>query len=190
MAAKAALAFLLLATATAYRGQRVPIDARRSHVVAAERRRRFNAAAALISAAAAAPSTARAITWKVRDRRPLHSDESRRWREGGSDSTRRILVGRRCASTRRRHPNAGRPGRRQRRVHGQVPESHFNRVWNCARSPRLVQGRHRPTGRKVSRGGGLGIFANVGSNAGGSYAGVSRGSTKSSFLSFELTYMQ
>ena len=72
MAAKAALALLLLATAAAYSGQRVPIDARRSHVVAAERRRRFNAAAALIGAAAAAPSTARAITWKVRDRRPLH----------------------------------------------------------------------------------------------------------------------
>ena len=70
MAAKAALAFLLLATAAAYSGQRVPIDARRSHVVAAERRRRFNAAAALIGAAAVAPSTARAITWKVRDRRP------------------------------------------------------------------------------------------------------------------------
>ena len=71
MAAKAALAFLLLATAAAYSSQRVPIDARRSHVVAAERRRRFNAATALIGVAAA-PSTARAITWKVRDRRPLH----------------------------------------------------------------------------------------------------------------------
>ena len=34
--------------------------------------RAINAAAALIGAAAAAPSTARAITWKVRDRRPLH----------------------------------------------------------------------------------------------------------------------
>lgn len=66
MAAKAALAFLLLATAAAYSSQRVPIDARRSHVVAAERRRRFNAAAALIGAAAVAPSTAQAITWKVR----------------------------------------------------------------------------------------------------------------------------
>ena len=65
MAAKAALAFLLLATAAAYSSKRVPIDARRSHVVAAERRRRFNAAAALIGVAAA-PSTARAITWKVR----------------------------------------------------------------------------------------------------------------------------
>ena len=65
MAAKAALAFLLLANAAAYSSQRVPIDARRSHVVAAERRRRFNAAAALIGAAAVAPS-ARAITWKVR----------------------------------------------------------------------------------------------------------------------------
>ena len=71
MAAKAALAFLLLATAAAYRGQRVPIDARRSHVIAAERRRRFNAAAALVGVVAA-PSNARAITWKVRDRRPLH----------------------------------------------------------------------------------------------------------------------
>ena len=66
MAAKAALAFLLLANARAYSSQRVPIDARRSHVVAAERRRRFNAAAALIGAATVAPSTARAITWKVR----------------------------------------------------------------------------------------------------------------------------
>ena len=72
MAAKAALAFLLLANAAGYSSQRVPIDARRSHVVAAERRRRFNAAAALIGAAAVAPSTARAITWKVRDRRLLH----------------------------------------------------------------------------------------------------------------------
>ena len=93
-------------------------------------------------------------------------------------------------STRRPRPHAGRPGGRQRRVRGQVPESHFNRVRNRALSPRLGQGRHRSTRRKVSRGGGLGIFANVGSNAGGSYAGVSRGSTKSSFLSFELTYMQ
>ena len=66
MAAKAALAFLLLATAAAYSSQRVPIDAQRSQVVAAERRRRFNAAAALIGAATVAPSTARAITWKVR----------------------------------------------------------------------------------------------------------------------------
>ena len=76
MAAKAALAFLLLSSAAAYGSQRVvprhSSDARRSHVVAAERRRRFNAAAALIGAAAAAPSKARAITWKVRDRRPLH----------------------------------------------------------------------------------------------------------------------
>ena len=56
MAAKAALAFLLLATAAAYSSQRVPIDAPRSHVVAAERRRRFNAAAALIGAASVAPS--------------------------------------------------------------------------------------------------------------------------------------
>ena len=83
MAAKAALALLLLATAAAYSGQRVPIDARRSHVVAAERRRRFNAAAALIGVAATAPSPSNAITWKVRDRRPLLSDESRRWRGGG-----------------------------------------------------------------------------------------------------------
>ena len=64
MAAKAALAFLLLATAAAYSSQRVPIDARRSHVVAAERRRRFNAAAALIGVAAAAPPASNAITWK------------------------------------------------------------------------------------------------------------------------------
>ena len=71
MAAKAALAFLLLATAAAYSSRRVPIDARRSDVVAAERRRRFNAAAALVGVVAA-PSNARAITWKVRDRRPLH----------------------------------------------------------------------------------------------------------------------
>ena len=190
MAAKAALAFLLLATAAAYSSQRVPIDARRSHVVAAERRRRFNAAAALIGAAAAAPSTARAITWKVRDRRPLHSDESRRWRGVVVDSIRSCLALIKMSSTRRRHPCAGRSRRRQRRLHGQVPESHSTRVWNCARNPRLGQGRHRSTRRKVSRGGGLSIFANVGSNAGGPYAGVSRGSTKSSFLSFELTYMQ
>ena len=75
MAAKAAL-LLLLSSAAAYRCQRVvPVrsDARTSTaVIAAERRRRFNAAAALIGAAAAAPSKARAITWKVRDRRPLH----------------------------------------------------------------------------------------------------------------------
>ena len=71
MAAKAALAFLLLATAAAYSSQRVPIDARTSAaVIAAEKHRRF-AAAALIGVAAA-PSTARAITWKVRDRRLLH----------------------------------------------------------------------------------------------------------------------
>jgi hypothetical protein len=89
MAAKAALAFLLLATAAAYSSQRVPIDAQRSHVVAAERRRRFNAAAALIGAAAAAPSTARAITWKVASG-VLAFDESRRWRGGGFDSTRSI----------------------------------------------------------------------------------------------------
>jgi len=144
MAAKAALAFLLLATAAAYSSQRVPIDARRSHVVAAERRRRFNAAAALIGVAAV-PSTARAITWKVRDRRPLHSDESRRWRGGGSDSTRRILDCPSMPSTRRRHPRAGQSRRRQRRVHGQVPESHSTRVWNCARNPRLGQGRRRAT---------------------------------------------
>ena len=66
MAAKAALAFLLLATAAAYSSKRVPIDAQRSHVVAAERRRRFNAAAALIGVVAAVPSASNAITWKVR----------------------------------------------------------------------------------------------------------------------------
>ena len=86
MAAKAALAFLLLSSAAAYGSQRVvprhSSDARRSHVVAAERRRRFNAAAALVGVVAA-PSNARAITWKVRDRRLLHSDESRRRRGGG-----------------------------------------------------------------------------------------------------------
>ena len=85
MAAKAAL-LLLLSSAAAYRCQRVvPVrsDARTSTaVIAAERRRRFNAAAALVGVVAA-PSNARAITWKVRDRRPLHSDESRRWRGGG-----------------------------------------------------------------------------------------------------------
>ena len=144
MAAKAALAFLLLATAEAYSSQRVPIDARRSHVVAAERRRRFNAAAALIGAAAAAPSASNAITWKVRDRRPLH------WTSRGDgvevfDSKRGILDYIYVPSTRRRHPNAGRPGGRQRRVHGQVPESDSNRVWNCARNPRLGQGRCRAT---------------------------------------------
>ena len=143
MAAKAALALLLLATAAAYSGQRVPIDARRSHVVAAERRRRFNAAAALIGVAAA-PSTARAITWKVRDRRLLH------WTSRGDgvevfDSKRSILDYIYVPSTRRRHPHAGRPGGRQRRVHGQVPESDSNRVWNCARNPRLGQGRCRAT---------------------------------------------
>ena len=148
MAAKAALAFLLLATAAAYSSQRVPIDARRSHVVAAERRRRFNAATALIGVAAA-PSTARAITWKVRDRRPLHSDESRRWRGVVVDSIRSCLALIKMSSTRRRHPRAGRSRRRQRRLHGQVPESHSTRVWNCARNPRLGQGRHRPTRRKV-----------------------------------------
>ena len=147
MAAKAALALLLLATAAAYSSQRVPIDVQRSHVVAAERRRRFNAAAALIGVAAA-PSTARAITWKVRDRRPLH------WTSRGDgvevfNSKRSILDDIYVPSTRRRHPNAGRPGGRQRRVHGQVPESHFNRVWNRARNPRLGQGRHRSTRRKV-----------------------------------------
>ena len=69
MAAKATLAFLLLTTAAAYRCQRYPrhsIDARTSAaVIAAERRRRFGAVAAL-SGIAAVPSTARAITWKVR----------------------------------------------------------------------------------------------------------------------------
>ena len=52
-------------------------------------------------------------------------------------------------STRRPRPHAGRPGGRQRRVRGQVPESHFNRVRNRALSPRLGQGRHRSTRRKV-----------------------------------------
>ena len=69
MAAKATLAFLLLTTAAAYRCQRYPrhsIDARTSAaVIAAERRRRIGAIAAF-SGIAAAPSTARAITWKVR----------------------------------------------------------------------------------------------------------------------------
>ena len=72
MAAKAAL-LLLLSSAAAYRCQRVvPVrsDARTSTaVIAAERRRRIGAIAAL-SGIAAAPSTARAITWKVRYRRP------------------------------------------------------------------------------------------------------------------------
>ena len=80
MAAKAAL-LLLLSSAAAYRCQRVVptrSDARTSAaVIAAERRRRF-AAAALIGVAAA-PSTARAITWKVRYRRPLH------WTSRGDD---------------------------------------------------------------------------------------------------------
>ena len=123
MAAKAALALLLLATAAAYSSQRVPIDVQRSHVVAAERRRRFNAAAALIGAVA--PSTARAITWKVRDRRPLH------WTSRGDgvevfDSKRSILDYIYVPSTRLRHPHAGRSRRRERRVPGQVPESDFN----------------------------------------------------------------
>ena len=68
MAAKAALV-LLLTSAAAYRCQRVvPVrsDARTSAaVIAAERRRRIGAIAAF-SGIAAAPSTARAITWKVR----------------------------------------------------------------------------------------------------------------------------
>ena len=125
MAAKAALAFLLLATAAAYSSQRVPIDARRSHVVAAERRRRFNAAAALIGAAAVAPSTARAITWKVRAA-SLHSTS----RGDGVEvdlsrhGARLTIINK--SSTRRRHPRAGRPGGRKRRVPGQVPESDFN----------------------------------------------------------------
>ena len=148
MAAKAALAFLLLATAAAYSSQRVPIDARRSHVVAAERRRRFNAAAALIGAAAVAPSTARAITWKVRDRRLLH------WTSRGDgvevfDSKRSILDYIYVPSTRRRHPNAGRSRRRKRRVHGKVPESDSNRVWNCAGYTGLGQGRCWAIRRKV-----------------------------------------
>ena len=74
MAAKAAL-LLLLSSAAAYRSQCVVphrSDARtNAAVIAAERRRRFGAVAAL-SGMAAVPSTARAITWKVRDRRPLH----------------------------------------------------------------------------------------------------------------------
>ena len=74
MAVKAALV-LLLSSAAAYRCQHVVphrSDARTSAaVIAAERRRRFGAVAAL-SGIAAVPSTARAITWKVRDRRPLH----------------------------------------------------------------------------------------------------------------------
>ena len=105
MAAKAAL-LLLLSSAAAYRCQRVvPVrsDARTSTaVIAAERRRRFNAAAALIGVAAA-PSTARAITWKVRDRRLLH------WTSRGDgvedfDSKRSILDYIYVPSTRRRRP--------------------------------------------------------------------------------------
>ena len=92
MAAKATLAFLLLTTAAAYRCQRYPrhsIDARTSAaVIAAERRRRIGAIAAF-SGIAAAPSTARAITWKVRAASHV-LDESRRWRGGGFDSTRSI----------------------------------------------------------------------------------------------------
>ena len=77
MAAKAALVLLLLSSAAAYRSSQRFVPARSdaqnsAAVIAAERRRRFNAAAALIGAAAVAPSTARAITWKVRDRRLLH----------------------------------------------------------------------------------------------------------------------
>ena len=53
------------------------------------------------------------------------------------------------SSTRRRHPRAGRSRRCKRRVHGQVPESHSTRVRNRARDPRLGQGRHRSTRRKV-----------------------------------------
>ena len=68
MAVKAALV-LLLSSAAAYRCQHVVphrSDARTSAaVIAAERRRRFGAVAAL-SGIAAVPSTARAITWKVR----------------------------------------------------------------------------------------------------------------------------
>ena len=145
MAAKAALAFLLLATAAAYSSQRVPIDARTSAaVIAAEKHRRF-AAAALIGVAAA-PSTARAITWKVRDRRLLH------WASRG-DGVEVGLIRRlaiiNMSLTRRRPPRAGRSRGRQRRVHGQVPESHLNRIRNRARNPRLGQGRHRSTRRKV-----------------------------------------
>ena len=52
-------------------------------------------------------------------------------------------------STRRPRPHAGRPGGRQRRVHGKVPESDSNRVWNCARNPGLGQGRCWAIRRKV-----------------------------------------
>ena len=116
MAAKAALTFLLLATAAAYSSRRVPIDARRSDVVAAERRRRFNAAAALVGVVAA-PSNARAITWKVRDRRPLHSDESRRWRGGGRRLDSELFGGPRRAVTdsRRAAPGCPPPGQWGRR---------------------------------------------------------------------------
>ena len=80
MAAKAALAFLLLATAAAYSSQRVPIDARRSHVVAAERRRRFNAAAALIGIGGGTVDGASNHLEGASG--VLAFDESRRWRGG------------------------------------------------------------------------------------------------------------
>ena len=152
MAVKAALV-LLLSSAAAYRCQHVVphrSDARTSAaVIAAERRRRFGAVAAL-SGIAAVPSTARAITWKVRDRRPLH------WTSRGDgvevfDSKRSILDYIYVPSTRRRRPHAGRSRGRQRRVHGQVPESHSNRVRNCTRNLGLIQGRSRPTSGEVQR---------------------------------------
>ena len=149
MAVKAALV-LLLSSAAAYRCQHVVphrSDARTSAaVIAAARHRRIGAAAALIGVAAA-PSTARAITWKVRDRRPLH------WTSRGDgvevDLSRACMEVVDSPSTRRRHPRAGRPGGRQRRVHGKVPESDSNRVWNCARNPGLGQGRCWAIRRKV-----------------------------------------
>ena len=129
MAAKAALV-LLLSSAAAYRSsqrvvQRHSSEARSSAaVIAAERRRRFGAVVAL-SGMAAVPSTARAITWKVRAA-SLHSTS----RGDGVEvdlsrhGARLTIINK--SSTRRRHPRAGRPGGRKRRVPGQVPESDFN----------------------------------------------------------------